>query len=150
MKMEAAKFTWRGFADEQYAEFPKHYAGNKAVRMSAVTDFSYDVAQRIIACRAIVDFHQEDELYLRCGIVGGFEIDTASWNSRIDKEANAVMLERDLHAHFAVFTIGGLRGYLHARQQRGQLPAFLSPVNVLEMLPPEVVWAIPLSNSTTG
>lgn len=134
MTSKTANFTWHSFQDEEFATFPKNYQGGSKVKTSLTIDFGYDTTKRIVACRATVDFIQKGDIYLRCRLAGGFEISEESWSDRMNEEKTEVNIERDLHIHFAMLVIGGLRGFLHARQQQSQVAAFLGPVNVLELV----------------
>lgn len=131
---KTANFTWHSFQDEEFATFPKNYQGGRKGKTSLSLDFGYDAIKRIVVCRASADFIQEENIYLRCRLGGAFEISEESWNDRMNEEKTVVNIERDLHIHFAMLVIGGLRGFLHARQQQSQVAAFLGPVNVLELV----------------
>ena len=134
MNIKPANLTLRGFQDEEFATFPKNYQAGKKGKISVSLDFGYDASERLIACRASAEFIQENKVYLICRLGGGFGISEESWNERINKDKTHVIIERDLHIHIAMFVVGGLRGFLHARQQQSQVAAFLGPVNILELI----------------
>jgi hypothetical protein len=144
MTPKTATFTWHSFQDEEFATFPKNYQGGRKVKATLFLDFGYDATKRVVVCRASADFIQEGNIYLRCRLGGGFEISEESWNDRMNKERTAVSIERDLRIHFAMLVVGGLRGFLHARQQQSQVAAFLGPVNVLELIGETDFLTVPL------
>ena len=134
MKRQSFSFIFKGISQEQFAVFPEIYTANGSKSFSINLQYHYAVNERLIGCESIVDFAEQNKIFLRCGLLCGFEIDEDSWKERFNRQYNAVHLAREVYEHFAAFTVGTLRGYLHAMQRDSMVSATLPPVNVVDLL----------------
>lgn len=134
MKKGLAQFTWRGIMDEEFAVFNEYYRAGQTSQISFNLAFEVSPNERMLFCKATADFLIGGSLYLRCSLVSAFELHESSWKERLAKLEQKVTIEKELLIHFSVFTVGSLRGYLHARQQRSPVSAALPPINVVEIV----------------
>lgn len=130
-------FEYQGVVDEQFAFFPEHIdGGNLAHNLRLKANYPYDYGSRIVGCAVLADFTnaKTNAVIYRIGITCQFQLSEETWSSRMDKSKESVILESEIFTHFAAFTVGTLRGVLHARQSNHPLRVLLPPVNTVALV----------------
>lgn len=128
-------FKYLGIIDEQFAVFPDRFVPARVPRGNVGLQFRYDPGQRRMLCKAECRYaHEGEEFFVYIAITCLFELDEASWSARIDEAAQEVEIGRDIHRHFGSFTVGTLRGYMHARLLPTPIRVLLPPVDVTKLV----------------
>ena len=137
--------NYEGISREQFASFPEFYDPKQALSINVRLNFIYQVDRRLVACQATATFSSEDHPYIRCALTCAFTVSPDSWNERMNTEQDVVELEASIYEHLGAFTVGSLRGYLHAKQMESPIRVVLPPVNVTEIVQQIENKTIPLS-----
>jgi hypothetical protein len=129
------RFTYLGIVDEQFAVFPEQFVPAQPHTCNIRLRFHYSSAQRHIASQAECRFmHEGEVLFTYAAITCLFELDEASWSARQDESTKEVVIGKDILRHFGAFTVGTLRGYLHARLLPTSVRVSIPPINVTELV----------------
>lgn len=127
-------FDYKGITGEQFSEFSEHYNEGSEHHLNIDMGFLYSASNRVVSCRVTSTYSENDKTYLECTITCSFEVASDSWMSRTNKVENTVLLENEAYEYFGAFTIGTLRGYLHAKQSNTIAKAYLPPINVVDIV----------------
>lgn len=108
--------------------------------------FACDKAQQFLIVSAKAQLGHElnsAQPFLICEVACFFSIAPDDWRNKLLLEDGSIRLSKMVMSHFAMLTVGTLRGVLHAKAQ-GSLAAshaVLQAVNVLEAFPEEMIFS---------
>ena len=131
----AYTFTYRGIPEEEFAFLQDNFELGKEPSGQLGIAFSVQGGERDVFCRAISQLSiGESPTFAVCAVTCQFQLSEESWGDRVDQERRSVHLEKQLLDHFGSFTVGALRGYLHARLSKTPSRAVLPAINVSRLL----------------
>jgi hypothetical protein len=144
--MEQAQFAWLGSTEDEFAALEENYRHGVEQQVNINIDFGHFTEKRHVVCVITATIFCEEKLVVRARLNSLFEISEDSWSARIAEDQQHVQLERELLRHFAVFTLGTLRGYILARVQSYPIRTLLPPINVYQLMEEMKVPPVALSN----
>ncbi len=129
------QFTYAGIVDEEFAFLQQHFELGKEPAGRLGLAFTVEAEDRNVFCRANTELSIDDgPAFVVCAVTCGFRLTEASWDERLVPAEGVIKLEKPMLDHFGAFTVGALRGYLHARLSRTPARALLPAIDVARLL----------------
>lgn len=144
--MEQAQFAWLGSTEDEFAALEENYLHGEEQQVNVSIGFTQSPQKRHVICSVTVTISCQEKLIVRARLNSLFEVAEDSWLARVTADQKFVHLEKELFRHFAVFTLGALRGYILAKIQPYPIRAILPPINVYQMMEEMDILPVPLNN----
>lgn len=131
-------FRFSAITDEEFATDVAQYRPDQQAGINLRFAMDVDTGERLLMTRVSVQFFEMDTAneplapFLQGSITCHFVIAPESWAEWTDEAAQTLTIPRPVNAHFQAFTVGTLRGFLHAKLERNVIQVLLPPINVTQ------------------
>ncbi len=140
----AVGFRISDIETRQYAFLPQHFVpDDPAIAGNLSLQFFCDKERHTLIVSALAQLVHEQrpsDVFMVAEVACSFAILPDDWNTKLVRGEEKIILPRMAAAHFAMLTVGTLRGVLHSKAQNSIAAghAILQAIDVLSVLPDEM------------
>ena len=136
-KNEAIKFALTKINTDQFAIIENAFKQGDDVNVKIGLQFGANKENRILSVKVSIQFEQRELPFLIIEASCAFSIEPTDWNKLVQK--NNIIVPKRVMTHFAVLTVGTVRGILHAKTEGTNYNGFVIPtVNVTELITTDI------------
>jgi hypothetical protein len=134
-------FGLRKITTEQFAVIESAFdEKNDNIELVTNLHFGLNIEKRMITPILSINFSQSKNPFLLLEIECHFEIIKEHWNNLYHKGKSESKLPKNIALHLVMFSIGTLRGVLHAKTENTFFNSFLVPtLNVNDLVKEDIV-----------
>jgi hypothetical protein len=138
MNNDSTLFRLVGIKTTEFAKFEQVYLPDTEYEVGVQLGFATLENQKIVEVNTRIVFELKNNPVLLIAVSCFFEIQ--AWDNYYNKDANALVVPKNVAQHFAVLTIGTTRGVLHAKTEGLVMNTLIIPtINVTELVPKDIV-----------
>lgn len=133
MENKNIRFSLVKISTDQFAIIPGSFMIGDAVNLKTSLQFGADKENKIISIKASFQFEQQTIPFLIIEASCFFKIEPNDWNTFILE--SEVIVPKSIITHFAMLTVGTVRGILHAKTEGTNFNGFVIPtINITELV----------------
>lgn len=133
MENKNIRFSLVKISTDQFAIIPGSFMIGDAVNLKTSLQFGADKENKIISIKVSFQFEQQTIPFLIIEASCFFKIEPNDWNTFILE--SEVIVPKSIITHFAMLTVGTVRGILHAKTEGTNFNGFVIPtINITELV----------------
>jgi hypothetical protein len=136
-KNEIVKFALTKINTDQFAIIENTFKQGDDVNVKIGLQFGANKENKIISVKVSIQFEQRELPFLIIEASCFFNIEPNDWTKLVPE--NDIIVPKSAMTHFAVLTVGTVRGILHAKTEGTNYNGFVIPtVNITELITTDI------------